>query len=123
MVVLPGILDKDVDLLEVSIDRKADAPSAVDDRERAIFLRDGRRLEDADRFDAGGKRCVRHFAGLDFSGIAGILLQGAGIDASQFHLISPVFISSKVFLDDETWRARAIRPGQRRRVSAGIRPA
>jgi hypothetical protein len=94
---LIGIFDEDVDLLEASIDRKADATGAVDDRKRAVFLRDGRGLQDADRFDAGGERCVRHFAGLDFSRIAGALLQGAGIDASQFHLISPDFISSKVF--------------------------
>jgi hypothetical protein len=92
VIVLAGILDEDVDLFQAHIDRKANAASPVDDRERAVVLRDSRRLKDADRLDAGGERCVRHFAGLDFSRIAGILLQGAGVDASQFHLISPDFI-------------------------------
>ena len=124
MVVVVGILDEDVDLGEADRDGDADASRAIGDRQFAVLFRDDRRLEDADGADAGGKRRVRHFAGLDFSGIAGVLLQDAGIDATQFHLFSPGFVSSRVFLEDEIRRARASRPGQRRREAPGLaRPA
>src|SRR5208337_4556483 len=121
MVVVVGILDEDVDLLEADRDGDADAPRAIGDRQFAVLLlRDDRRLEDADRADAGGKGRVGHLAGLDFSGIAGVLLEAAGIDASQFHLFSPGFVSSRVFLEDKIRRARASRPGQRRRGAPGF---
>ena len=122
MVVVVGIFDEDVDLGEADRDGDADASLAIGDRQFAVLFRDDRRLEDADGADAGGKRRVRHFAGLDFSGIAGVLLEAAGIDASQFHLFSPGFVSSRVFLEDETRRARAYRPGQRRREAPGFGP-
>ena len=90
--------------------------SPIDDRQFAVLFRDHRRLKDADRPDAGGKRRVGHFAGLDFAGIAGDSFQGAGIDASQFHLFSPGFVSSRVSSKTKPGEARAIRPGQRRRL-------
>ena len=92
VIVLAGIFAEDVDLLEARIDRKADAAGAVDDRERAMLFRDGWGLEDADGLDAGGKRCVRHFAGLDFSGIAGIFFEVRGStrrSSISFLLVSP----------------------------------
>ena len=63
------------------------------------------------------------FAGLDFSGIAGILLQDAGIDATQFHLFSPGFVSSRDFLEDEIRRSAGVPAGAKAARSAGIRPA
>ena len=92
MVMVIRVFDEDLDLGEADRDGHADAPRAIGDRQLAVLLRDGRRLEDADRADAGGKCGVGHFAGLDFAGIAGILFQDAGVDATQFHLFSPGFI-------------------------------
>jgi hypothetical protein len=92
MVVVVRIFDEDVDLGEADGDGHADAPRAIGDCQFAVRFRDDRRLKDADGADAGGKRGVGHLAGLDFSGIAGILLEAAGIDATQFHLFSPGFI-------------------------------
>jgi hypothetical protein len=92
MVVVVRIFDEDVDLGEADRDGDADASLAIGDRQLVVLLRDGRRLEDADGADVGGKCGVRHFAGLDVSGIEGILLEATGIDATQFHLFSPGFI-------------------------------
>jgi len=75
VVILIGIFDEDVDLSQAHVDRQTNAPSPVDDRKCAILLRGGWGLEDADGPDAGGERCVRHFAGLDFAGVAGVRLQ------------------------------------------------
>ena len=62
------------------------------------------------------------FAGLDFARVAGVRLEDAGIDASQFHLNSPDFRSSRTSSKMKPGRARAIRPGQRRRVAPGSGP-
>ena len=123
MVVVVRIFDEDVDLGKADRDRDADASRAIGDRQFAVPLRDDRRLKDADGADAGGKRGVRHLAGLDFSGIAGVLFQDAGIDASQFHLFSPGFVSSRVFLEDEIRQSAGIPAGAKAARSAGIRPA
>ena len=55
-------------------------------------------------------------------GLPGFVLQCAGIDASQFHLNSPGFRSSRTSSKMKPRRARAIRPGQRRRVAPGSGP-
>ena len=85
--------------------------AAIGDCEFAVRFRDDRRLKDADGPDAGGKRRVGHFAGLDVAGIVGILFQDAGIDATQFHLFSPV--SSHRGLSSKT------KPGERGRTGRG----
>jgi hypothetical protein len=121
MVVVVGIFDEDVDLGEADRDGHADASRAIGDRQFVVPFRDDRRLEDADGSDAGGKRGVRHFAGLDFSGIAGILFQDAGIDASQFHLFSPGFVSSRDFLEDKTRQSAGVPAGAKAARSDGIR--
>ena len=122
-VVFVRVLDQNVDLGKADVNRDARAALAIGDGERAVFLGDDRGLKDADGVDAGGEGGVRHLAGLDSSRIAGIVLQGSGIDAPEFHFHSPGFGSSRVFLDDETGEARAIRPGQRRRKAPGSDPA
>jgi hypothetical protein len=110
MVVVVRIFDEDVDLGEADRDSDADASRAIGDRQLAVLLRDGRRLEDADGADVGGKRGVRHFAGLDVSGIEGILLEAAGIDATQFHLFSPDFFDFSFLASAISASPAALRP-------------
>src|SRR5208337_4275754 len=123
MVVVVGILDEDVDLGEADHDRDADASRAIGDRQLAVLLRDDRRLEDADGADAGGKRGVGHFAGLDFSGIAGVVLHDAGIDATQFHLLSPGFVFIEGLPRRRDPESAGVPAGAKAARSAGIRPA
>jgi hypothetical protein len=111
LVVVVGVFDQDVDLGEADLYGDADPPGAVDDRERAVLLRDGRGLQDADDVDVGGERGVGHFAGLDFARVAGVLFQCAWIDASQFHLNSPGLRSSRL--------PRKRNPGERGRSGWG----
>ena len=117
-----GVFDQDVDFGQSEFDGEAHAPVAVGDGEIAVSFGHGRRLDDADDLDAGLHGRVGHFAGLDFARVAGVLLQCAGIDASQFHLNSPDFGSSRTSSKMKPRRARAIRPGQRRRVAPGSGP-
>jgi hypothetical protein len=122
LVVVVGVFDQHVDFAEAGFDGRAEAPGAVGDGQFAVLFGDCRRLEDADRLDARSQRRVGHVAWLDFAGVAGIRLDDAGIDASQFHLNSPDFRSSRTSSKMKPKRARAIRPGQRRRVAPGSGP-
>jgi len=95
LVVAVGVFDQDVDFGEAKFDGRADSPGAVGKRQFAVLFGDCRWLEDADRLDAGSQCCVGHAAWLDFARVAGVRLDDAGIDASQFHLNSPGFRSSR----------------------------
>ena len=124
LVALVGVFDQDVDLGEADLYRHADAPGAVGDGELAILLGGGGRLQDADGFDAGSERGVGQFAGLDFARVIGVRFEHSGIDASQFHLhLSWSRLYRGLSSKTKPRKARAIRPGQRRRFSAGIRTA
>src|SRR5208337_1567981 len=123
MVVVVWIFDEDVDLGEANRDGDADAARAIGDRQLAVLFRDDRRLKDADGADAGGKRGVGHFVGLDFSGIAGILLKDSGIDATQFHLFSPGFVSIEGLHRRQNPESAGGPAGAKAARSAGIRPA
>jgi hypothetical protein len=107
-----GVFDQDVDLGETEFDGEPHAPGAVDDGESAVFFGHGWRLDDADDLDAGLYGCVRHFAGLDFARVAGVLFQCAGIDASQFHLNSPELWSSRTSSKMKSGSARATGRGK-----------
>ena len=123
LVVVVGVFDQDVDFGEAEFDGDADTPGAVDDGEIAVLFGDGRRLEDADGLDAGGQRRVGHVRRAGFcAGCRAFALSDAGIDASQFHLNSPDLSSSRTSSKMKPRRARAIRPGQRRRVAPGSGP-
>src|SRR3984957_10443556 len=119
LVLVVWVFDQDVDFGQSEFDGETHAPGAVDDCERAVLLGHGRRLDNADDLDACLYGRVRHFARLDFARVAGVLLQCTGIDASQFHLSSPDFRSSRTSSKMKPRRARAIRLGQRRRVAPG----
>ena len=95
MVFVVGVLDQDTDLGEAEFDRGSDPPFSEDEGQCAGLFARHRRLENADLVDARGERSVGHFSGLDFTGIPGIDFEGDGIDASQFHLNSPGFRSSR----------------------------
>jgi hypothetical protein len=121
LVVIVGVFDQDVDFGEADLYGDADPPRAVGDGELAIALGDRRRLQDADGVYAGGKRRVRHFAGLDFARVVGVRLEDSGIDATQFHLDSPDFKLFETFLEDETQKSAGDPDGAKAARSAGIR--
>ena len=58
-----------------------------------------------------------------FRGLRGFFFRHAGIDATQFHLFTPGFISSRVFLEDEIRQSAGVPAGAKAARSAGIRTA
>ena len=122
MVFVVGVFDQDVDLGESEFDGETDTPVAVDDGECAVFFGHGRRLDDADDLDARRQAPRPTFRRAGFCGgcrgyfaVCGDRRVAVPSEFSWFQLFED-------FLEDETGRARAIRPGQRRRVAPGSGP-
>jgi hypothetical protein len=122
MIVVVRIFDKDVDLGEADRDGDADASRAGGDRQLTVLFGDGRRLENADGADVGGKRASDISPGWMFRGLRGFVLRQRG--STRRSSICSLRFSSHRGLSSITKsaRARAYRPGQRRREAPGSGP-
>ena len=58
-----------------------------------------------------------------FAGVAGVLLEAAGIDATQFHLFSPGFIYRGLSSKTKPRESAGVPAGAKAARSAGIRTA
>ena len=119
--IIIGVFDQDADFGKAKLDRSADAPRAIGDRQFAVRLRDRRRLENADRIDARGERRVGHIAGLNLARIAGVGLEGAGSTRRSSISNSPGFGSSRTSSKMKPEKRGRSGRGKGGAFSAGIR--
>lgn len=114
--------DEDHDLGESRADRGANAPMAGDDDEIGAVLAHHGRLCDAGRLDIGDHLPIGMLAGSDAAGIAGIGLEIARVDMTQFHddellfqFELPIFLSkTRIERPDRGRRGKSARHARER---------